>query len=79
MRVVWLFFPVSSLATSLSIAWRLNRVEIVVAAENRRSRTIRERLGFREEGTLLQCQLGDGRYLDCVSYSTLAADWLGVG
>ena len=53
-------------------AWRLNRVEIVVAAENRRSRAIPERLGFREEGTLRRYQLVDGRYLDCVVYSMLA-------
>lgn len=54
--------------------WRLNRVEIVVATENRRSRAIPERLGFQEEGTLRRYQLVDGRYLDCVSYSTLADD-----
>jgi ribosomal-protein-serine acetyltransferase len=53
--------------------WRLNRVEIVVATENRRSRAIPERLGFREEGTLRQYQLVGGRHLDCVSYSMLAA------
>jgi ribosomal-protein-serine acetyltransferase len=55
--------------------WQLNRVEIVVATENRRSRAIPERLGFHQEGTLRQFQLVDGRYLDCVSYSMLAADW----
>ena len=54
--------------------WRLNRVEILVATGNRRSRTIPERLGFREEGTLRQYQLVGGRYLDCVSYSMLAED-----
>jgi len=55
--------------------WQLNRVEIVVATENRRSRAIPERLDFREEGTLRQYQLVDGCYLDCVSYSMLAEDW----
>jgi ribosomal-protein-serine acetyltransferase len=55
--------------------WRLNRVEIRAAMENRRSRAIPERLGFHQEGTLRQLQLVDGRYLDCVSYSILAADW----
>lgn len=54
--------------------WRLNRVEIVVATENLRSRAIPERLGFREEGTLRQYQLVGDRHLDCVSYSTLASD-----
>lgn len=56
-------------------AWELNRVEIIVATENRRSRAIPERLGFREEGTLRQFQLVAGRYLDCVSYSKLEAEW----
>lgn len=55
--------------------WRLNRVEIIVATGNRRSRAIPERLGFHKEGTLRQFQLIDGRYLDCVSYSMLTADW----
>lgn len=58
--------------------WRLNRVEILAATENRRSRAIPERLGFREEGTLRQFQMVDGRHLDCVSYSMLAADWHGA-
>jgi ribosomal-protein-serine acetyltransferase len=56
-------------------AWRLNRVEIRAAVENRRSRAIPERLGFRQEGTLRQAELIDGRYLDSVMYSMLAADW----
>jgi ribosomal-protein-serine acetyltransferase len=55
--------------------WRLNRVEIRVAPENRRSRAIPERLGFREEGTLREAQLVGGRYVDSVVYSTLAAEW----
>lgn len=57
--------------------WQLNRVEIIVATENRRSRAIPERLAFREEGTLRQFQLVGGRHLDCVSYSMLADDWAG--
>jgi ribosomal-protein-serine acetyltransferase len=52
--------------------WRLSRVEIIVAVENRRSRAIPERLGFREEGILRRFQLVGDRYLDCVSYSILA-------
>ena len=54
--------------------WELNRVEIRVAAENRRSRAIPERIGFRQEGTLRQAELVDGRYLDSVVYSMLASD-----
>jgi ribosomal-protein-serine acetyltransferase len=55
--------------------WQLNRVEIRAATENRRSRAIPERLGFREEGTLRRAEPVDGRYLDTVVYATLAADW----
>jgi ribosomal-protein-serine acetyltransferase len=55
--------------------WRLNRVEIRAAADNRRSRAIPERLGFRQEGTLRQAELVGGRYLDSVTYSMLEADW----
>jgi ribosomal-protein-serine acetyltransferase len=56
-------------------AWELNRIEIIVATENHRSRAIPERLGFCSEGTLRQYQLVGGRYLDCISYSILAAEW----
>lgn len=55
--------------------WRLHRVEIRIAVENRRSRAIPERLGFRQEGTLRQAELIDGRYLDSVVYSMLEANW----
>lgn len=55
--------------------WRLNRVEILVATENGRSRAIAERLDFCNEGTLRQFELVGDRYLDCISYSMLAADW----
>lgn len=54
--------------------WGLNRVEIRVAVENRRSRAIPERLGFRQEGTLHQAERVNGRFLDCVIYSMLATD-----
>ena len=55
--------------------WKLNRVEIRAAVENRRSRAIPERLGFHQEGTLRQSERVGDRYLDCVMYSMLAADW----
>lgn len=54
--------------------WRLNRVEILAATGNRRSRAIPQGLGFHEEGTRRQMQLVSGRYRDCVAYSTLAAE-----
>jgi ribosomal-protein-serine acetyltransferase len=55
--------------------WELNRVEIRVAPDNRRSRAIPERLGFRQEGVLRQAERVDDRYLDSVVYAVLASDW----
>jgi ribosomal-protein-serine acetyltransferase len=56
-------------------AWRLNRVEIRAATENRRSRAIPEHLGFQLEGTLRQAEFVSGRYLDHAVYSMLSAEW----
>jgi ribosomal-protein-serine acetyltransferase len=58
--------------------WELHRVEIHCAPENRRSRAIPERLGFREEALLREAEHVGGRYLDSVVYGLLAAEW-GVG
>lgn len=49
--------------------WDLNRVEIRAAVENRRSRAIPERLGFREEATMRRLERVGDRQLDCVIYS----------
>jgi ribosomal-protein-serine acetyltransferase len=56
-------------------AWRLNRIEIRAGVENLPSRRIPERLGFREEGRLLQVERVGGRWVDFVLYAMLAADW----
>jgi ribosomal-protein-serine acetyltransferase len=50
-------------------AWELSRVEIRAAVENRRSRAIPERLGFREEATMRKLERVGDRQLDCVVYS----------
>lgn len=55
--------------------WRLDRVEIRAAVENRRSRAIPERLGFRLERTLPEAEVVEGRRFDTALYAISAADW----
>ena len=55
--------------------YKLNRVEIAVYAENKRSRAIPERLGFTEEGTLRQLLWHHDHFVDLVVYSMLAEEW----
>lgn len=54
---------------------KLNRVEIRCAVENKRSRAIPERLGFREEGALREAEWLYDHFVDLVVYSRLAAEW----
>ncbi len=53
----------------------LNRVEILVAAKNTRSRAIPERLGFTQEGTLCDYYKHPQGFLDMVMYSMLHRNW----
>lgn len=55
--------------------WELHRVEIHAAPENRRSRAIPERLGFREEAVLRDTERIGDRYLDSVVYAVLEDEW----
>lgn len=55
----------------------LHRIEIHCAPENRPSRAIPERLGFREEARLRDTERVGGRYLDSVIYGLLAEEWSG--
>ena len=55
-------------------SWELNRVEIRAAVENRRSRAIPERLGFREEATMRKLERVGDRQLDCVVCSMVAGE-----
>lgn len=56
--------------------YKLNRVEIPTAVENRNSRAIPERFGFVEEGVCRQAEWLYDRFVDHVIYGMLAGDWL---
>ncbi len=56
--------------------YQLNRVEIHCGETNKRSRAIPERLGFKQEGILRECEkMSDGRFVDHVVYAMLAKEW----
>ncbi len=54
--------------------WRLRRVEIRAGVDNTRSRAIPERLGFEQEGVLLDAERVDEHYVDLAVYAILAGD-----
>jgi ribosomal-protein-serine acetyltransferase len=56
--------------------WQLHRIEILVRAENTRSRAIAERLGFKQEGVLRENERVGDRYVDRAVYAMLAGEWL---
>jgi ribosomal-protein-serine acetyltransferase len=53
----------------------LHRVAIRAGTENRRSRAVAERLGFRLEGTQRHGQLLESGFIDLAVYSMLAPEW----
>jgi len=56
--------------------YHLNRVEIQAAVENRKSRAVAERLGFKEEGVVRQVEWIADHFVDHVVYGMLAAEWV---
>lgn len=53
----------------------LHRVELRCVDENRRSRAVAERLGFKQEGILLESWWLNGAFVNQVVYRMLAAEW----
>ena len=53
----------------------LNRVTILCATGNLRSRAIPERLGFAQEGTLREAEWLYDHFVDLAAYSMLAREW----
>jgi ribosomal-protein-serine acetyltransferase len=57
--------------------YHLNKVEILCATGNTRSRAIPERLGFTQEGIIRQGERFHDHYNDLVVYGMLASEWSG--
>ena len=53
----------------------LNKVEIRAAVENKKSRSVPERLGFVNEGTIRQAEKLYDHYVDHIVYGVLASEW----
>lgn len=60
-------------------ALELNRIEILCATQNSRSRAIPKRLNFTHEGTLRQCGCLYGQFVDHELYALLKQDWVNHG
>ena len=54
---------------------KLNRIEMRCGTENKKSRKIPEKLGFKEEGILRQVAWLHDRFVDYVIYGLLADEW----
>ena len=55
--------------------YKLNKIEIRCASENHKSRAVPERLGFKHEATLRQCELLYDKYVDHAVYSLLSIEY----
>jgi ribosomal-protein-serine acetyltransferase len=68
---------VRTLTTHAFVSLQLNRLEIRAAIDNRRSRTIPERLGYKHEGQCRQAEWLHDRFVDHAIYGMLAREWKG--
>lgn len=53
----------------------LNRIEVYMATENKRSLALPERFGFTKEGVLRQAEWLNNRFVDHAIYGLLADEW----
>lgn len=53
----------------------LNRIEILCAVDNAKSRAIPEKLGFKNEGVCRQNEWLYDHFIDAVAYSLLVSEW----
>jgi ribosomal-protein-serine acetyltransferase len=58
---------------------KLNRIEMRCGVENKKSRKIPEKLGFREEGVIRQAGWLHDHFVDYVIYGMLASEWQDKG
>ncbi len=68
---------VRGMTTHAFTALGLHRMEIRAAVENRRSRAVAERAGFRFEGVCRGAEWLHERFVDHAVYGALAPDWRG--
>ena len=67
---------VRALCNYAFIDLQLNRVEICAAVDNKKSRAIPERLGFKLEGIRRSAEWVNDRFVDHAIYGILAHEWL---
>jgi ribosomal-protein-serine acetyltransferase len=66
---------VRALGTYCFRSLELHRLEIRAAVDNKRSRSVAERLGFRLEGVSRQTEWLYDRFVDHAMYGVLASEW----
>jgi ribosomal-protein-serine acetyltransferase len=68
---------VRALTTHAFASLQLNRLEIRAALDNRRSRGVAERVGYKLEGQCRQAEWLHDRFVDHAIYGMLAREWSG--